>query len=125
MIRIYVMLAIVSFIGAISYGGYTYFVHVQEQLQFQAEMIAKQEVALATNKVTIDNMTNEAAEQIAANQSLQKNLDEAESGLDELRGKLTDHDLTKLTLRKPGLIEGTINNATKNTLSDLESITSK
>ena len=119
------MLAIVTFIGGLSYGGYTYFIHVQEQLQFQAEMIAKQETALATNKATIDNMTNEAAEQMAANQSLQRKLDDAESGLDELRGKLSDHDLTKLTLKKPGLIEGTINNATKNTLSDLESITSK
>ena len=40
-----------------------------------------------------------------------------------LAKKLREHDLTMLTLRKPGLIERRVNSATQKILTDLESST--
>ena len=42
---------------------------------------------------------------------------------DELSKKLREHDLTRLTLRKPGLIEKRVNDATKKVFEELESST--
>ena len=44
---------------------------------------------------------------------------------DELRDKLQKHNLTLLSLKKSGMIEKRVNDATKDILSELESITSK
>ena len=48
---------------------------------------------------------------------------EAEKYGDELSKKLREHDLTRLTLRKPGLIEKRVNDATQKVFEDLESST--
>ena len=42
----------------------------------------------------------------------------------ELSKKLREHNLTALTLRKPGLIETRVNNAVQKLTTELESITS-
>jgi hypothetical protein len=54
------------------------------------------------------------------NNELQSNLREAEAGLDQIRSTLSDHDLTRLALRKPGLIETRINNGTKEVFDQIE-----
>jgi len=51
-------------------------------------------------------------------------LDAAEDYKNELIGKLQKHDLTRLSYRKPGLIEKRINNGTQNIFDSLESLTS-
>lgn len=53
----------------------------------------------------------------------QKN-QEAEDYKDKLITLLQRHDLTALTLEKPGLVETRVNNATKKVFEDIESITS-
>jgi hypothetical protein len=52
--------------------------------------------------------------------ALQERAKEAEAYQDELASKLRRHDLTALTLQKPGLIEKRVNNATAKIFDQLE-----
>ena len=60
----------------------------------------------------------------ALNTSLQQELQQAEVYKEELLGKLQKHNLSQLSLKKPGLIERRINDATAKVFDDLESLTS-
>ena len=73
----------------------------------------------------MEEMQATAAKQNELNQALQAELQEAESGLDEIRSKLSSHDLTKLVLAKPGLIETRINNGTSEAFRLFESDTAR
>ena len=55
---------------------------------------------------------------------LQQSLQKAEGYNTELQRKLNDHNLTKLSSKKPGLIEKRINDATSKIFRELEEITS-
>ena len=54
---------------------------------------------------------------------LQVELAAATKYKDELIEKLQKHDLTRLSLKKPGLIEKRINNGTKQLFESFESLT--
>jgi hypothetical protein len=54
--------------------------------------------------------------------ALQIRVSQAEDYQNDLLRKLQRHDLTRLTLAKPGLIETRVNNATKQVFEDLESL---
>ena len=57
------------------------------------------------------------------NKELQVKLDKANQYRDTLIDKLRKHDLAKLSLKKPGLVEKKINNGTKKLFRSLESLT--
>ena len=59
------------------------------------------------------------------NKELQGKLQDAEVYQDELRKKLQKHDLTRLSEKKPGLVEKKINEGTQKLFNDFESITAK
>jgi len=123
MMRIYIALAIVAIVSAVSFAGYKYVTNMQETI---ITLTANNQ--LLTNTVETQQETIKRA-QLVARQSqetarvLTVNLQEAEQGLDELKQKLTNHDLTKLTIAKPGLIENRINNATQELFDQLRSDT--
>ena len=54
---------------------------------------------------------------------LQVELRKAEEYKDELNEKLREHNLTKLSAAKPGLIEKRVNEATSKIFKELETIT--
>jgi hypothetical protein len=57
------------------------------------------------------------------NKDLQMKLNKAEEYGDDLRKKLHKHDLTRLSIKKPGLIEKRINDGTKKLFERIESLT--
>ena len=57
------------------------------------------------------------------NKDLQTKLDKANSYKNTLIDKLRKHDLAKLSMKKPGLVEKKINNGTKKLFRSLESLT--
>ena len=57
------------------------------------------------------------------NKDLQMKLNEAEEYGDDLRKKLHKHNLTRLSIKKPGLIEKRINDGTKKLFKSIESLT--
>ena len=78
-----------------------------------------------TNQETINSMARDY--QIAQENMLvlQERAKEAEAYQDELAAKLRRHDLTALTLQKPGLIEKRVNNATAKIFDELEADSGK
>jgi len=84
---------------------------------------AQLEEAIATSNETIARQQADAAQFSAANDQLRAQLVQAEAYQDELAGKLARHDLTRLTLQRPGLIETRVNNATERLFREMEGLT--
>ena len=67
-----------------------------------------------------ENRVQEVLDKVTA---LQIKNAQAQAEVDSVKAKFAKHDMSVLSLRKPGLIENIINRGTKEVLSDLESIT--
>jgi len=119
MLRIYMLLIIVAFLG----GAFYYYKDTQARLQQAAENLAKAETAAKANEEAVRQLTKHAEEMQAAMNGLQNDLKAAEAYQDKLAQKLRKHNLTLLTLKKPELIETRVNNASKKLLEEFEAIT--
>jgi len=101
-------------------GAWFYYTDTQERLATLRDNNAKLMMVAETNQETINSLQRDyelAQENMLA---LQERAKEAEKYQDELAAKLRRHDLTRLTLQKPGLIEKRVNNATDKIFSELE-----
>ena len=101
----------------------TYYWLTEKRLAVLTENNAKLSIAATTNQQTIDKLTSDFQQQQVLNEELNIKLKASEAYGDNLAKKLREHDLTMLTLRKPGLIERRVNSATQKILDDLESST--
>lgn len=101
-------------------GAFYYYTDTQERLATLRDNNAKLQMVAETNQATIENLQ---ADYKLAQENMEKLAErarEAEVYQDELAAKLRRHDLTRLTLQKPGLIEKRVNNATDKIFSQLE-----
>ena len=105
----------------LAFGGYYWL--TEKRLATLTENNAKLTIATQTNQQTIDKLTDDYEQQQELNSELRVKLTAAEAYGDELAKKFREHDLTMLTLRKPGLIERRVNSATQKILNDMESST--
>ena len=105
----------------LAFGGYYWL--SEKRISTLTENNAKLTIAAQTNQETINKLEEDNAAFEVANSELQLKYREAEKYGDELSKKLREHDLTRLTLRKPGLIEKRVNDATKKVFEELESST--
>lgn len=101
----------------------TYYWLTEKRLTVLTENNAKLTIAARTNQDTIDKLTQDYEQQQVLNKELGVKLKASEAYGDALAKKLREHDLTMLTLKKPGLIERRVNSATQKILDDLESST--
>jgi len=106
---------------AMAFGGYYWL--TEKRLTVLTENNAKLSIAAQTNQQTIDKLSEDFEKQQVLNKELGIKLKASEAYGDNLAKKLREHDLTMLTLRKPGLIERRVNSATDKILKDLESST--
>ena len=100
--------------------GYMYVQKLQSDLETARANVAKMEVAVATAEASIATLQANAAKMAELNQNLQADLQKAEAYGDDLRQKLSRHNLTALALSKPGLLEGKMNGATAKLWRELE-----
>ena len=105
----------------LAFGGYYWL--TEKRLATLTENNAKLTIAARTNQDTIDKLTKDYEQQQVLNEELNVKLQASEAYGDALAKKLREHDLTMLTLRKPGLIERRVNSATQKILNDMESST--
>ena len=105
--------------------GYWYYQDTQARIATLRDNNAKLAVAAETSKETIGRLQADAAQFEQTNIQLREQLNEAEAYSDDLAGKLRRHNLTVLTLQKPGLIETRVNNATAKLFDEMETITGK
>ena len=123
MLRVYMLIIVVGLIGGVVYGAYAYYNDTQQRIKTLQENNAKLETVAKTNELTINSLQESQEKFATLNKDLQMKLDKAEEYGDDLRKKLHKHDLTRLSIKKPGLIEKRINNGTKKLFERIESLT--
>lgn len=114
------------FIGIIlalvlAFGGYWWM--AERRIERLTENNVSLTIAATTNQDTIEKMDLDNRAFQLANDELKVKLQASELYGEQLAEKLRTHDLTMLTLRKPGLIETRVNNATQELFEDFESST--
>jgi len=123
MLRIYILIVVIGLVGGVVYGGWYYYKDTQARIQVLTENSAKLEIAATTQKNTIDTLMADAKKYAELNSELQKKLEKANDYKNILIGKLRKHNLAKLSMQKPDLVEKKINNGTKKLFESFESIT--
>tara|TARA_Y100001001_G_C7707477_1_gene202040 strand:- start:57 stop:464 length:408 start_codon:yes stop_codon:yes gene_type:complete len=122
MLKIYIMIVVIGLIGGVLYGGYYYYKDTQARIAILTENSAKLEQATNTQKQTIDTLVEDAAKFRVLNKELNTKLEAANDYKNTLIDKLRKHNLAKLSLKKPGLVEKKINAGTKKLFESFEEI---
>lgn len=120
MIRVYLLLFILGTLGGIGYTAYSYYVSTQATIAQLRENNTKLEMAAETLQNTVDTMKQDAERTAALTQELTKKLQQAESGLDRLRDRLSKINLTQEALTDPANLEQRINSAVERLINDIE-----
>ena len=118
------LILVIGLIGGVGYGAYYYYKDTQARIATLTENSAKLEQATNTQKQTIDTLVEDAEKYRELNKDLNIKLEAANEYKNKLIGKLRKHDLAKLSMQKPGLVEKKINNGTKKLFESLEKLTS-
>ena len=125
MIKIYGLIIILVILSGVGYGAISYYNDTQERLATLRDNNAKLEVANKSKEEALKTIQSNVEKTNKLNKELQGKLQNAEVYQDELRRKLQKHDLTRLSEKKPGLVEKKINEGTQKLFNDFESITAK
>jgi len=120
MLKIYAIIVVVGFVGSSAYGAYYYYKDSQQRIQTLTENTAKLETAKLIQDDTINTLIEDRDRFAELTSELQTNLNKANVYKDVLISKLRKHDLAALSLKKPGLVEGKINNGTAKLFRSLE-----
>jgi len=123
MLKIYILIAVVGLVGGVVFGGYYYYKDTQSRIQTLTENNAKVMAAKEAQDNTINALIEDREKFDELNKELQTKLDKANDYKNTLIDKLRKHDLAKLSMKKPGLVEKRINNGTKKLFRSLESLT--
>ena len=124
MLKVYILIVVLGLVGGVVYGGWYYYKDTQARIAILTENSAKLEQATNTQKQTIDTLVEDAEKYRELNKDLNIKLEAANEYKNKLIGKLRKHDLAKLSMQKPGLVEKKINNGTKKLFESLEKLTS-
>ena len=108
--------------GGSVYGAYYYYKDSQQRIQILTENTVKLETAKQMQDDTINKMILDRKRFSVLTKKLQIKLDRANSYKNVLIGKLRKHNLAKLSLKKPLLVEKKINAGTKKLFRSLEII---
>ncbi len=107
------------------FAGKWYYTTTQDtiiQLEKNNTMLSQ---TVEEQNITIEKQKQNALENEKASEELTIQLQEAREYEDNLVRKLQKHNLTKLAIAKPGLIETRINNGTEKLREKLELITTE
>ena len=122
MLKVYMLVVVLGLVGGVVYGGYYYYKDTQSRIQTLTEISAKLEQATKLQEKTIDTLVADAKKFEELNNELHTKLERANEYRNTLIDKLRKHNLAKLSLQKPGLVEKKINNGTKKLFRSLEKI---
>jgi len=123
MFGLYAKLAVAGIVGMLVFGAVSEYRDMKERIAVLRENNAKLELVAESNALALEEATQFATQMEEQNLELQANLQQAEVYKDSLIEKFRDHDLTRLSLKRPGMIQLRINNATKKVFDDIESLT--
>jgi|TARA_R110002051_G_scaffold97782_1_gene167927 hypothetical protein len=123
MLKLYMLIVVVGLVGGVVYGGYYYYKDTQSRIQTLTENNAKVMAAKAAQDQTINTLIADREKFDKLNKELHVKLEKANEYKDTLIDKLRKHDLAKLSMQKPGLVEKKINRGTENLFRSLENLT--
>jgi len=123
MFGLYAKLAVAGIVGMLVFGAVSEYRDMKERIAVLRENNAKLELVAESNALALEEATQFATQMEEQNLELQENLQQAEVYKDSLIEKFRDHDLTRLSLKRPGMIQLRINDATKKVFDDIESLT--
>ena len=123
MLKLYMLIIVVGLVGGVVYGGYYYYKDTQSRIQTLTENNAKVMAAKAAQDQTINTLIADREKFDKLNKELHVKLEKANEYKDTLINKLRKHDLAKLSMQKPGLVEKKINRGTENLFRSLENLT--
>ena len=123
MLKIYILIVVMGLVGGVIYGGWYYYKDTQARIQTLTENSAKLEIATQQQNQTIQILVEDAERFSELNRELNSQLEAANDYKNVLIEKLQRHDLARLSMQKPGLVETIINNATKELFNSLEQLT--
>ena len=116
------ILLVLLLAGSIAGGGWFYYTDTQARIAQLHANNAELKLANETNMATIEGMEQQAEINAELNEELQERLEESEESRNRLIEVFGKHDLTRLALKKPGLIETRVNNGTKKAFDGIESV---
>jgi len=122
MLKLYLLILVLGLVGGSVYGAFYYYKDTQARIQILTENTAKLETAKKMQDDTITAMIEDREKFAALNKELGRKLDKANVYKDVLIGKLRKHNLARLSLKKPTLVEKKINAGTKKLFRSLEAI---
>ena len=122
MLKIYILILVLGILGGVGYGAYYFYTDTQARIAILTENSAKLEQAANTQKQTIDTLVADAKKYGELNRELNTKLEAANDYKNTLIDKLRKHNLAKLSLKKPGLVEKKINAGTKKLFESFEEI---
>ena len=111
--------------GTVVAGGYFYYTTTQTTISELKENNVILRIASEDNQKAMEGMEADYRKTQVLSAELEVELQQSEERRNELGDLLQRHNLTRLTLKKPGLIENRINDGTKKTFNDIESITNR
>jgi hypothetical protein len=121
-LKIYLLVIVLGLVGGSGYGAYYYYKDSQERIRILTENTAKLETAKQIQDDTIDAMIEDREKFEELNLELQTNLDKANVYKDVLINKLRKHNLARLSMKKPRLVEKKINDGTRKLFRSLEAL---
>jgi chromosome segregation ATPase len=117
-IRVYLLIA--ALLGAAGFGAWKYYEYTQNQIKIYAENAARAETVAQANQAALEQTQ---ADLIAVREQfneVSRKFAVAESRVEALEEKLSEHELDFLAASKPGLVENIIDKASNNVLRCLE-----
>ena len=119
------ILLVLLLFGSIAGGGYFYYTDTQNTIRQLEANNATLKIAVEDNQRTIDTMRENAEKTAELTAKLEADLEKSEARRNKLIEVFGNHDLTRLALKKPGLIEKRVNNGTKKAFDGIETISGK
>ena len=116
------ILLVILLFSSLAGGGYFYYTDTQSTIASLRENNAQLKVSVELNEKTIEGMEQQAEISAELSQELAEKLQLSEASRNRLIEVFGKHDLTRLALRKPGLIESRVNNGTKKAFDGIESV---
>jgi chromosome segregation ATPase len=117
-IRVYLLIA--ALLGAAGFGAWKYYEYTQNQIKIYAENAARAETVAQANQAALEQTQ---ADLIAVREQfneVSRKFAVAESRVEALEEKLSEHELDFLAASRPGLVENIIDKASNNVLRCLE-----
>ena len=123
MLRVYLLIFILGFVGSAAYGAYWYYTDTQNRIAVLRENNAKLETVTKSLEETVNVITADARKNAMLNQQLTQQLQAAEVGLDSLRRRLSEIDLTQEALNDAMDLERRINRGVERLINDFKNDT--